>query len=127
MSKLSSIIFFVTGVVLLALCSTRAQTSGPVLYAGVKLITANYSVQAGDQVIVAFLTNGIVTNNLATTGKMVTIISKGAGGSLVITNTLGAIFTFPGLGTNQTPSGVQLGAWNSPSNMWTGVYDGTNW
>ncbi len=127
MSRLTSILFFVAASMLLVLASTRAQSSGPVLYASVRTITANYSVQAGDQVLICYLTNGLVTNNLATLGKMVTIISKAPGGSLVITNTLGAIFTYPGLGTNQTPSGLKLGAWSSPSNMWTGVYDGTNW
>ncbi len=92
-----------------------------------KWITNNYNVTLADSVLFAWGTNEFITNDLTTVGKMITVIVKNVNGSAILTNTTGAIFTVPGLGTNSIPSGVQLGAWNTPTNEWTGVYDGANW
>jgi hypothetical protein len=113
--------------VALRFADLQGQSTGPNLLAGVRVITNGTTVLAGDQVLIVIGTNILLTNNLTIRGKMVSVICKAAGGSVTVTNTLGAIFTFPGIGTNQTPSGLQLGSWGSPSNTWTGIYDGTNW
>jgi hypothetical protein len=90
--------------------------------------SGNYTVAASDSVIICTASSQqIITLNLQLTGKMVTVIEKNPTGSVVITNTINMTFTVPGIGTNQTPYGVQLGAWNTPTNEWTGVFDGSNW
>jgi hypothetical protein len=93
-------------------------------------VTNGYTVQSYDTVIFVWGTNMLLTNNMSgptVIGKMLTVIVKNPNGSCVVTSTVGLTFTVPGVGTNQTPSGLQLGAWNTPSNEWTGVYDGQNW
>jgi hypothetical protein len=130
LKKLWPILFAATAAtvgILFHLTRLDGQETGPNLLAGVRVITSGGTVLAGDQVIVVIGTNTMLTNNLNIRGKMISVVCKAVGGSVTITNTLGAIFTFPGIGTNQTPSGVQLGPWGSPTNTWTGICDGTNW
>jgi hypothetical protein len=108
----------------------EAQATGPTQLVTTRSIAApgGGSLFSSDQVIFVTGTGScLVTDNLALKGQMVTVIVKSTAASCVVTNTLGAIFTVPGIGTNSLPSGVQLGGWNTPSNEWTGVFDGVNW
>ena len=116
---------------LAAVFSLLAQNLSPVIRTwsppSTRWVTNGYQLQLSDSIIFAWGTNQLITNNLNSVGKMITIIVKNTNGSCVVTSTIGYIFTVPGIGTNQTPSGLQLGPWNSPSNEWTGTFDGQNW
>jgi hypothetical protein len=70
-------------------------------------------------------TNQIITLSITPpVGTIYTFVMRNYNGSAVITNN-GSVFTVPGTGT--TTNSVNIGAWNSPSNTWTGAYDGSNW
>ena len=89
-------------------------------------ITNNYAVTPNDSVLFAWGTNEFITNlPNPPAGSMLTVIVKNGHGSAVITNTTATqFFTIPGVGSNNF---VSLGGLTSPSNKWTGVFDGANW
>jgi hypothetical protein len=91
-----------------------------------KWITNNYAVTPNDSVLFAWGTNEFITNLASPPpGRMLTVIVKNGHGSAVITNTTATqFFTIPGVGSNNF---VSLGGLTSPSNKWTGVFDGANW
>ncbi|HUD75564.1 MAG TPA: hypothetical protein VMQ76_10860, partial [Terracidiphilus sp.] len=58
-------------------------------------------------------------------GTTISYIVKNVFGSDTITNSAATVSnTVPGIGLTNN---VTLGAQNSPSNTWTGVWDGANW
>jgi hypothetical protein len=88
-------------------------------------VSANTAVTLNDSVLFVTSGNPFITNLAAPPiGFTLTVINKGTG-SVVITNTSASqYFTIAGVGSNNF---VKLGAMTTTSNMWTGIFDGSNW
>jgi hypothetical protein len=92
----------------------------------VSLKTNGFTAGATNAIYLLFGTNQMITNpSSPPIGTTIIYVVKNVYGSDTITNSGSAISnTVPGIGLTNN---VTLGSQNSPSNMWTGVWDGLNW
>lgn len=92
----------------------------------VSLKTNGFTAGASNAIYLLYGTNQLITNPASPpVGTTISYIVKNVFGSDTITNSAATVSnTVPGIGLTNN---VTLGAQNSPSNTWTGVWDGANW
>ena len=92
----------------------------------VSLRTNGFTAGATNAIYLLWGTNQMITNPASPPiGTTISYVVKNVYGSYTITNSGPTVSnTVPGIGLTNN---VTLGAQNSPSNMWTGVWDGGNW